>query len=116
MPASHWIGSEKSASIGSNAASNAAASPKGMETNPGVNGPKSLRIHGLRRRSHDGRGAPVEIVFANDDLRLAGRDAFFVYPHRRAALMAVSHSLRSVFIGGTISIRHSGRSLQNSGS
>ncbi len=60
------------------AARNAAASPNGTDTNPGVNGPKPSRRVGVGGEADDRRRAAVEVVGAHDDLGAVGRDALDV--------------------------------------
>ena len=71
MPASPWIGSTRNATTSgsSRAVFSASASPKGTDTNPGVNGPKPFVAEGSEEKPTIVIVLPVEVPVTHDDLR-----------------------------------------------
>ena len=106
-PASPWMGSSSTAAVlSSMAASIAAASPKGTETKPGANGPKSSRATGSSLNPTIVVVRPWKFPSATMMVAASAGTPFTRYAHARATLMPVSTASAPVFIGSTRSLPH----------
>ena len=108
IPASPWMGSISTAAVfASIAASIAAASPNGTETNPGANGPKSSRAVGSSLKPTIVVVRPWKLPFATTMVAASGTMPLTRYAHARATLMPVSTASAPVFMGSTRSLPQS---------
>src|ERR1700761_4468783 len=115
MPASPWIGSKSTATVLSSIAwAIAAASPKGTDRNPGVNGPNPSRAIGSDEKLTALMVRPWKLLSATMILACPAGTPLTSAPHLRATLRPLSTASAPEFIGSTMSLPHNwARSAQN---
>ena len=98
------------------ASESAPASPKGTDTNPGVNGPKPERVPGSLEKPAMVVVRPWKLPVQTMIDAWSSGTPLTVYPHRRTTLIAVSTASAPVFMGTTISMPQSAARSRQKGS